>query len=78
MAMPAIGSVTRSPSTRISPSSIGISPSTQRSSVVFPQPDGPTRATISRSPISRSMLRKTSNPPKRFPTPLTRMWTVAG
>ena len=49
---------TRWPPTQISPASSGNSPSMQRSSVVLPQPDGPTMATISRSATSKSMLRE--------------------
>ena len=49
MATPAIGSVDALIADQISPASNGSRPSMQRSSVVLPQPDGPTMATISRS-----------------------------
>ncbi len=55
--------VTTSLPTRTSPVSNGIRPSMQRSSVVLPQPEGPTMATISRAPTSKSMSRNTSSDP---------------
>ena len=49
----------------------------QRSKVVLPQPLGPTIATISRSPTSRSTPRNTSSAPYDVAKPLTRMRTAA-
>ncbi len=71
--MPAIGSITRAPSQTISPPSTGSRPSMQRSSVVLPQPDGPTMVTISRSPTSKSTPLNTSSVPKRLTSERTRM-----
>jgi hypothetical protein len=48
--------LTTSPPMRISPSLMSSRPTIIRSSVDFPQPDGPTRMTNSPSAISRSTL----------------------
>jgi hypothetical protein len=45
----------------------------QRSSVVFPQPEGPMIASTSRSRTSKPTSRNTSSVPKRFPAPDTTM-----
>src|SRR5690349_1470585 len=56
------GPVMRSPCTSISPSSIDSRPLIQRSSVDFPDPDGPIRLTTSCSPtvIARRLMTGTS------------------
>src|SRR4051794_2615390 len=53
-------------SMRISPSLTVSSPAIIASNVDFPQPDGPTSATNSPSPASRSMPFSTSTAPKRL------------
>ena len=50
------------PPIRISPSVISSSPATIRSTLVLPQPDGPTKTTNSPSPISRSRLLDRARP----------------
>ena len=59
------GSVITSPSRKMSPSSISISRSTQRSSVDLPEPDGPMIATYSLRRTARSTPRRawTTSPP---------------
>ena len=57
-------SLTRAPPMRISPSVTSSSPAIMRSSVVLPQPDGPTSTTNSPSSIARSTPCSTGTMPK--------------
>src|SRR5690606_14837300 len=66
-------SVTSLPSIRILPPVVSSSPAISRSSVDFPQPDGPTNTTNSPSSMSRSMPGITSVVPKDFFTLLREM-----
>src|SRR5438045_1233023 len=77
VAAPARGSLTGDPSIDMRPPLRGIRPSTQRRSVVLPQPDGPTKATISRWPISRLMSRKTSSASYRLAAACTEIRAAA-
>src|SRR5438874_6362891 len=61
-------SLTRPPSTRISPSLTSSRPAIMRSVVDFPQPDGPTRTTNSWSAMSRLIPHTASVSSKRFTT----------
>ncbi len=61
--------VTRSPSIWTSPLVTFSSPAMIRSSVDFPQPEGPTNTTNSPSFTSRSMPCSTSTVPKDFVRP---------
>ncbi len=58
------------PSTRISPLDTVSNPEMQRSSVDFPQPDGPTRTTNSPSSTSRSICSRMLTFPKDLQTDL--------
>ncbi len=58
----------RAPPMRISPSVIVSRPAVIRSSVVFPQPDGPRRTTNWLSGIVKEMSSMTFTGPKDFPT----------
>src|SRR5215217_4306261 len=64
--------VTVWPSMAISPPETSSRPAMVRSSVDFPQPDGPTNTTNSPSAISRSIPLRTSVDPKFLVTPVSR------
>ena len=59
-------SLTTRPSMAISPAVMSSSPAIMRSSVLLPQPEGPTKTTNSRSAISRSTPCTTSTSPNDF------------
>src|SRR5262245_10402886 len=74
MAMPRLDGSTsfmRSPPISRSPEVIGSSPAIMRSSVDFPQPDGPTKTTNSLRLMSRSTPLITSREPNDLRTPLS-------
>src|SRR4051794_34446584 len=60
------------PPSRILPASGVPKPASIRSSVVLPQPDGPSRAKNSPARISSDSLSTATKPPKRFVTPSMR------
>ncbi len=62
-------SVTSAPSIRMRPPVTSSSPAMSRSSVVLPQPEGPTKTTKEPSSISRSAPLMMSCDPKDFFTP---------
>ena len=71
MAMPRCegsASFTFAPSMNSSPEVMSSSPAMRRSSVDFPQPDGPTKTTKSPWAMSRSTSRITIMSPNAFPT----------
>src|SRR5687768_10535869 len=55
------------------PPSTGTSPAIRRSSVVLPEPDGPSSATSCPEGIARSMGLSAAKPSKFLPTPSMRM-----
>jgi hypothetical protein len=66
MPTPSGGSVTTAPAMLTAPPLGWIRPAMQRSSVVFPQPDGPTTDTISAGPTSKVMPDSTVRSPYRL------------
>ena len=68
--------VTSWPSIRIDPPLTSSRPAISRSSVDFPQPDGPTKTTNSPSWISRSIDGMTLASPKDFDTLLSVMLPI--
>src|SRR5690349_24802523 len=70
---------TTRPPIAISPSVRSSSPAVSRSTVVLPEPEGPTSTTNSPSAISRSTLSTATQPPsKTFVTPLRTTSAIAG
>ncbi len=70
-------SVTSAPSIRMRPPLTSSSPAMRRSSVVLPQPDGPTKTTNEPSAISRSAPLMMSCAPKDFFTPSSVMRPIS-
>src|SRR5215212_955197 len=64
------------PANRTRPPSANSSPARTRSSVVLPEPDGPSKPRNSRSSISRFTLSRTSVGPNRFLRPSTWIFTA--
>src|SRR5512142_1792408 len=77
MPTPLGGSVTSRPAMVTHPSLGAVSPAMQRSSVVFPQPDGPTTETISASATSNDTSDRTVRSPYRLVSPLTQIMGAA-
>src|ERR1041384_2839559 len=71
-------SLTRSPSTRISPELMSSSPTIMLSSVDFPQPDGPTRMKNSPSPMVKSASLTAAKPSPYFLETLSRTISAMG
>src|SRR5580704_155847 len=69
--------VTSTPSMKIRPSVTSSIPQMRRSNVDFPQPEGPTKTTRSRSFTFNSMERRASKVAKRLPTDLSSMLPTA-
>src|SRR5687767_3947848 len=64
--------------TRISPASGAMNPAISRSSVVLPQPDGPSSVTNARTPISSERSRTAVTAPNVFVTRSITMPAISG